>query len=582
MRASLPFRTLGVVACLAVTGLGAATLQETVGSPEALIPEARIPEAQDPEAAPPGVGVRTAESCALCHASSDEAEAMRDRSAASVAPFDLWRSTMMANSSRDPFWRAAIDAEMSATPAAADEIAHECLNCHAPLAHAVGLEDHGSGDPLHALDCDGDLGALAQDGVSCTICHGISSNGLGTPDSFNGGYELNPERKLYGPHQDPFTGPMLRHSGFEPAYGEHITDSALCATCHTLVTDTRDANGEATGSHLHEQAVYLEWRNSSFGAPTESGGRTCQDCHVPRSSKSGSKIRTQLARNPAGFDFGFVEKRSPFGRHLFVGGNTLMLTMLRDFADELDATAPPEAFDATIAATREQLMGRTASLTVSEPQTSEGKLRFDITVQNLTGHKLPTGHPSRRMWLEVVVFDAEGAEVFASGRCDDAGRILSAAGDVLPSEKKGGPVEPHRAQVTGLDQVPRYRSVMANSEGRVAHLQSRAAGWLVDDRILPRGWSSEHPDALHTGPVAVQGDPDYAPEGAALGQDTVSYRVPVGGNAPYRIKARLLYQSVSPRWADELTAYDTPAIQRFTRMYADMARGPEVLATAER
>ena len=562
-----------------------------VAEPSLAQQEGQQERQQETEPEPPGIGVRTAESCALCHLSSTEAEAMRDRGGATVAPVDLWRSTMMANSSRDPFWRAAIDAEMAATPAAAASIAEECMNCHAPLAHLVGLEEHGSGDPLHALSCDGDLGELAQDGVSCTICHGISPEGLGAEKSFNAGYEINPWRKLYGPHEEPFTGPMMRHSGFEPAYGEHMTSSSLCATCHVQVTDTRDAEGAATGARIHEQTIYLEWRNSSFSdqaadgspiAPRPDDAQTCQHCHVPKTSENGSRIRTQLARNPGGFDFGFVEKRSPFGRHLFVGGNTLVLSMLRDFPDELGTTAGDDAFNATIAATRDQLAHRSASLAISESSEAEDLLLFDVTIQNLTGHKLPSGHPSRRMWLEVIVTDADGAEVFASGRHDAAGRLVSSTGEVLPTEMTGGPVEPHRATITAEDQVARYRSVMSDPEGAPTHLQSRAASWLIDDRILPRGWRADHPDAATTAPYGTADDSDYAPDGPSSGQDTVSYRFSRTGRAPYKIAARLLYQPISPRWADELTAYDSPAIQRFTSMYEATPNTPEVLAAGER
>ena len=547
--------------------------------------------AQENAEEPPGIGVRTAESCALCHANSPKAEAMRDRGGASVAPVDLWSSTMMANSSRDPFWRAAIDAEMAATPTAGAAIAGECMNCHAPLAHLVGLEEHDTGDPLHALTCDGDLGDLARDGVSCTICHGISPEGLGTADSFNAGYEINPWRKLYGPHKEPFTGPMMRHSGFEPAHGEHMNSSSLCATCHVQVTETRDAEGATTGAHLHEQTMYLEWRNSSFSdqaadgspiVPRPEGAQTCQDCHVPRTSKNGSRIRTQLARNPGGFDFGFVEKRSPFGRHLFVGGNTLVLSMLRDFAEELGTTAGEDAFDATIAATRDQLAHRTASLAMTPPILSDGQIEFSVTVQNLTGHKLPSGHPSRRMWIEVVVTDATGAEVFVSGRSDEAGRLVSATGEILPSELAAGPVEPHRATITSESQVARYRAVMADASGTPTFLQSRAESWLIDDRVLPRGWRADHPDAAHTSPEGVKDDPNYAPFGPSSGQDAVSYRIPSQGQAPHSVQARLLYQSISPRWAAELATFDSPSIQRFTEMYKATPNAPEVLASTQR
>ncbi len=550
----------------------------------------------------PGPGVVTSERCALCHESSPNAVAMRDAKERSVAPYDLWRSTMMANSSRDPFWRAVVDAEIAAAPHAAAEIAAKCLKCHAPLAERIGLEDHGTEDVLHALSCDGELGKLAADGVSCTICHGMSPEGLGTPESFTAGFALDPWRRLFGPHEEPFPGPMRMHTGFEPSYGAHIAQSSLCGSCHTLVTHPMDGEGTATDIGFHEQTPYLEWRNSSFSneapdgsllEPAPAGARTCQSCHVPQTDASGRPIRTRLAHNPGGFDFPFLEPRSPFGRHLFVGGNAFVLSLLRDHGDELGATAPAEAFDATIAATRDQLAHRSASLSISKPLVADGQLEFQVTVANLTGHKLPTGHPSRRMWLEVVVTGDAGEVLFASGRHDATGRIVGLDGNLLATETRGGPVEPHRELVTNGDQVARYRAVMADTDGEPTHTLMRGATWYVDDRILPRGWSAEHPDAPRAAPSGVGTDPDYgaaerrsgsagAEAPAAEGVDRVTYRVPVPGAGDHRVSARLLYQSVSPRWVDEIAVHDKPAIRRFLGMYEAADRTPEVLAAASR
>ncbi|MEZ6015462.1 MAG: hypothetical protein R3F49_10135 [Planctomycetota bacterium] len=552
-----------------------------------LLSASRAP--QEPGAgAPPGAGVRTSESCALCHSASDRASAMRDSAGRSVAPFDLWRSTMMANSARDPFWRAVMSAEMVKAPASKELIAETCLKCHAPLAQRVGLDAHGTGDPLHALECEDQLGQLARDGASCTICHGMAPDGLGTPASFSAGFELDPWRRLFGPHKDPVPGPMRMHSGFTPTYGEQITRSSLCGSCHTLITHPLHEDGtEEESIAFHEQSPYLEWRNSMFTNEGPDGelleqaspmARTCQDCHLPRKDVDGKEIVTRLAHNPPGTDFPFIEPRKPFGRHLLVGGNAFMLSILRDNAEALDVQAPKEAFDATIAATREQLGARAASVSIGEVTRAEDTASFDVTVTNRTGHKLPTGHPSRRMWLEVVVRDAAGAVVFASGRCDDEGRIIGADGAALPTEAAGGPVEPHRDVVTSGDEVARYRAVIGDMDGAPSHTLLQGATWYVDDRVLPFGWKPDHADARATRPYGVDGDTNFG-----AGRDTVRYTIPVAaGAADLKVEARLLYQSVSPRWVAELRAYDTPEIQTFMAMYDRAERAPEVLAQARR
>ena len=72
--------------------------------------------------------------CALCHSNSDRAIAMRDRKNRPIAPYDLWQASMMANSSRDPYWRAVLSAEVVATPSKKALIEEKCTRCHAPMA----------------------------------------------------------------------------------------------------------------------------------------------------------------------------------------------------------------------------------------------------------------------------------------------------------------------------------------------------------------------------------------------------------------------------------------------------------------
>lgn len=199
-----------------------------------------------------------------------------------------------------------------------------------------------------------------------------------------------------------------------------------------------------------------------------------------------------------------------------------------------------------------------------------------MTVTNLSGHKLPSGHPSRRMWLEVLVKDANGNEVFASGRSDAEGRLIDAAGEPLPAELANGPIEPHRNRITKDTEAQSYRAVMADSEGKPTHRLMRGASWYLDNRLFPRGWSQDHPDAERTAAFGIGDDADYLKD-CASGSDRVTYSVPVTGEL--KVEARLLYQSVSPRWVAEIAAFDTPAIQRFLDMYGKADRTPVVLAT---
>lgn len=528
-------------------------------------------ELSDPDA------VQNSSSCSRCHSNAPSASGMLDSAGREIGPYNLWRGSMMANAARDPLWRAVVSAEIAATPSRQTEIEATCLSCHAPMAHRTGLDDHGTGSLMHQLECVGERSELARDGVSCTICHGMSPEGLGTEASFSAGYVLDKERRLFGPHQSPFTMPMRHMTGFTPTHGEHVTESALCGSCHTLETEALDPEGQPVGATLLEQAPYLEWRNSAFSTEGPRPGplaASCQACHMPTSDEDGQPIHTRIVRNPMGRDFPPTRPRAPFGRHVLVGGNTLVLGMLRDHGEELLTEAPPAAFQAAIDATRAQLQQRTAIVALQDIERAPGELSFVVDVENLTGHKFPTAHPTRRAWLRVVVRDARGAVLFASGETDARGRILGPDGQPLPSELVGGPIEPHREVVRSEDQVATYQAVMADQHGAPTHTLLRGASWLVDTRLLPRGWSAEHPDADRTVPVGTAGDSDFA-----AGGDRVRYELTLDREGPVTIEASLLYQSLGARWAAELLRWQTPEVELFRRLYDAAELAPEVVAT---
>lgn len=513
--------------------------------------------------------------CALCHSNAPTAEAMRDAAGRPIAPFDLWSGSMMANSARDPLWRAAVSAEVHDRPHERATIEADCMRCHAPMAHRSGLDPHETESVMHLLDCPSRAGLLAQDGVSCSLCHGITPGGLGSERTFSGRFELDRAGRLFGPHAEPFVNPMLRISGFRPTYGPHVGEAALCGSCHTLETEVLDEQGRPTGARFLEQAPYLEWRNSLYDEerdPPAARAAACAACHVPRFDVEGHALTTRIGRNPAGRDFPPTIARSPFGRHLFVGGNVLVPALLRDHAEELGVTAPREALEATLAATRAQL-ARSARVTIEEARRTEEGLAFAVRVENRAGHKLPTGHPSRRAWLRVHVRGEDGSALLASGRTDARGRILGADGEPLPSERAGGPHVPHRDLVRSADELASFEAVMADARGAPTFLLSRAARWLVDDRLLPAGWTQAGPFAERTAPVGLAGDVDFVG-----GSDRVRFELALEARGPLSVEVELVYQPLGARYEAELLAHPTPEVERLARLLEGAEREPVVLA----
>ena len=72
--------------------------------------------------------------CAGCHGvDMDIANpplALVDGSGENVGPAENWRATMMANSAKDPMWRAKLAHETLVNPGHAGELTNKCTSCH--------------------------------------------------------------------------------------------------------------------------------------------------------------------------------------------------------------------------------------------------------------------------------------------------------------------------------------------------------------------------------------------------------------------------------------------------------------------
>ena len=104
--------------------------------------------------------------------------------------------------------------------------------------------------------------------------------------------------------------------------------------------------------------------------------------------------------------------RSPFSEHVLVGGNAYMLDLFKTFVDDLGLTASAEQFEVTRQRTVEQLRNQTVELEFEQMHLSGGRLTADLRIKNLTGHKFPSGFPSRRAWIRFVIEDGNGQIVF--------------------------------------------------------------------------------------------------------------------------------------------------------------------------
>ena len=304
--------------------------------------------------------------CDACH--NNEAMTVTTE----AGPYDVsigtaWETSTMANAARDPYWHAVVAYELDRFPGQEEKINDTCTRCHAPMANeyakkeglALRVFDKGSeegGDlerGIYSMSKADDLFNHAMDGVSCTLCHQIDPDNLGIgsvmpQESMTGGYAIVDysdgdisERPAYGQYADPDGSYMREQAGFSAQLGAHLSRSETCATCHNLNVAPLDTAGVPleNAAHFSEQANYTEWLFSDYadGKPLEA---SCQSCHMPKLDQP-----VVIAQG------GGLSPREDFAEHTFLGANTVMQRMMRDFADEL-GVQPGLDFDASIARNR--------------------------------------------------------------------------------------------------------------------------------------------------------------------------------------------------------------------------------------
>ncbi len=377
---------------------------------------------------PPLVNALVApDNCAACHGDYDPAH--------NIEPYPTWAGSMMAQSARDPVFWASLDVANHDIPTVGDL----CLRCHAPRGWLAGRSEppDGSEDGCGLV---GKIDAKTGDdfsGVACEFCHRMKQN----PNPPSGELSVYEENGQFWIDEDSCNGSPCRYGPYDYpkdgsespvhawAYSSYHESGQFCGNCHNVTHPAKNlvVGGTDTGKPFPIERTYREWQQSDYSSTPSSRFATCQNCHMPDSTVTDAKASGVSTNTHTG----------DLPIHEFAGGNSWVPEVLRLEYPGLD-------IDADLAATRDaavRMLTHAAKLelTVAPDVDATKTLPIQVKVENLTGHKLPTGYPEgRRMWLSVSVRDQNGKVLLESGAYDAATGTLTEDANIKTYEAHVG------------------------------------------------------------------------------------------------------------------------------------------------
>jgi len=289
-----------------------------------------------------------------------------------------WQASMHAYSFKDPLFFAGNFAELDRS---GSNLGQFCISCHSPIGSLTGTTPSTKFDPQT-------MPAIVQHGISCDLCHLMSTPPTGTATEAGVPLPLSPGDAKYGPLPTGDNGAGVHRSEQRSFFGL----STQCRSCHNL---------EVRGIEM--ERTFDEWEDSIYASR---GDGHCQNCHMPVYSGQAA-----VGGPP----------RAELHRHWFAGV-------------DLAFTDFPDTAASRVRAT--ELLQNAATLDVLAPLTAAPGDTFMVTVgvtNHATGHALPSGTSfSRQMWIEITA--TAGAEtVYRSGQLDANQDLLDAHSEIAPN-----------------------------------------------------------------------------------------------------------------------------------------------------
>ena len=212
---------------------------------------------------------------------------------------------------------------------------------------------------------------------------------------------------------------MQRHTGCTPTVSAHVRTAEFCAVPYARHrrTDRRrpvDRPYLARTESRSRVAQLPIMRMETSGMPCARPARTAPTCQL--CDAEDKPIETRIAHNPGADETSRSFLPDPPSANIDSWVPTpysrLMSSVTQARMRMSWAFRPERCMRAwRISVATSTSAGR---VSIDTPAWAANRLTIPITVENETGHKLPTAYPSRRVWLQVVVKDATGSVVFTS------------------------------------------------------------------------------------------------------------------------------------------------------------------------
>lgn len=311
-----------------------------------------------------------------------------------------WKGSMHSNAFKDPVFQAEW---ALAEKEVGGDIGNLCGGCHSPAGMLSGSIKF---DPDKGAHGGFTAPAVAEQGVSCDVCHTISGTTFQKSDVMehgNGSYISSPGKTKRGPLKD------AKSPYHETTYSEHHTRAAFCGNCHNIFNPVNRFPLERT---------YDEWKYSVYAQ----NDVQCQDCHmvpVETAMRVADELKPARLLENHGLAgkaaIGAEKERELTHGHGFVGGNSVITAALGDQDSRRHAQ---------IAIKR---LRSVAKLDINlEHVENQGPLhQLEVKVTNMrAGHHIPTSLTFvRELWLEIEVTDQNGKIIYTSGKLDSHGEV---------------------------------------------------------------------------------------------------------------------------------------------------------------